>query len=204
MADIEWGYCQCGCGQKTNIADRDDEMNGIKKGQPLRFALGHYKRPSFMDRFWTKVDMSRGVDACWEWAGYVNRRGYGELTVNGQRVSTHRLAYTLAIGEIPDGILVCHKCDNRACCNPNHLFLGTNADNMHDMVQKGRNSKGKPQIHLGEQNGNHKLTTEQVISIRERYAAGGITQKELAQEFEISPTQLSRIVRGLFWKAVTR
>jgi hypothetical protein len=79
-----------------------------------------------------------GRDDCWPWRGTVGANGYGNIRVDGHRVSAHRMAYEVLVGEVPDGILVLHHCDNPACCNPRHLFLGTAKDNTQDMIAKGR------------------------------------------------------------------
>jgi hypothetical protein len=77
---------------------------------------------------------------CWEWTGYRTRDGYGSVKHAGKMMKAHRVAYEAAYDPIPDGMIVCHKCDNPACCNPNHLWLGTDADNQRDMVAKGRHA----------------------------------------------------------------
>lgn len=95
--------------------------------------------PKIVCRFWTRVD--RGTaNACWEWCGGIKGRGYGSLWIPGarQNVFAHRIAYALLKGAPPDGALVLHTCDNKPCCNPKHLFLGTHEDNMADMRAKGR------------------------------------------------------------------
>jgi hypothetical protein len=81
--------------------------------------------------------ISQSASGCWEW-GKAKRSGYGAIKVNGKCVSTHRLSYEVFVGEIPNDMLVCHKCDNKICINPDHLFLGTHSDNMQDCSKKGR------------------------------------------------------------------
>lgn len=99
------------------------------------------------ERFWSKVDRGGGPDACWLWTAHKTRGGYGQLRVDGHQATAHRVSWELAHGPIPPGhgyhgTCVLHRCDNPPCCNPSHLFLGTNADNMADMKAKGRQARG--------------------------------------------------------------
>ena len=95
-----------------------------------------------VDRFWSKVEKS---DSCWLWTGSTSKK-YGQITVDGKRIRAHRFSYTLQRGPIPSGLFVCHTCDVPHCVNPDHLFLGTNRDNLRDMTKKnrGRWQKGGP------------------------------------------------------------
>ena len=92
--------------------------------------------------FWSKVIVN-GASDCWPWRAGLTTKGYGNFSLNGIHTHAHRVAYWLAIGEIPINMFVCHGCDNRKCCNPSHLFLGTDQDNTIDMVQKGRHGMAK-------------------------------------------------------------
>jgi len=94
------------------------------------------------DKFWSNVNITNQSD-CWEWKGYINSRGYGTFIFNQKRYNAHRVAWVLYCGKINEDMLICHKCDNRSCCNPSHLFEGTAKDNSLDMVNKGRWNGGR-------------------------------------------------------------
>lgn len=126
--------------------------------------------------------------------------GYGRAFVNlpgKPGATTARIVWEQNKGPIPEGMCVCHTCDNRSCVNPEHLWLGTVADNNADM-----SSKGRVGISRGEANGNAKLTEEQVREIRKRYAEGGVAQWDLAVEYGVSSTPISYAIRGRNWKHV--
>lgn len=136
---------------------------------------------------------------CWEWVGARSTAGYGQMRVAGKLLYTHRLAHEEFIGSIPDGLLVCHRCDNPACFNPEHLFLGTQADNMGDMALKGRGN-GRPgeSRSQGGANGMAKLAPDDVRAIR-RLAASGKTNRHIAEVYGISPAAVSLIKNGHRW-----
>lgn len=190
---------------------------GCERGGKLRRAMcdGHYARWQKGQRgetlarplrplrkrtddphvyFWTRVDRSGGPDACWEWQGAKQATGYGNLQIDGRSVRAHRLAWSLAHGPVPDGMLVCHRCDNRPCCNPAHLFLGTHAENLADMAAKGRSSRGSHRPATT-------LTVKDVRGIRARVAAGE-PRSAVARDHGISNSAVSMIVRRKTWKHV--
>ena len=115
------------------------------------------------------------------------------MSVKGKPKLAHRVAYEISVDEIPDGMFVLHKSDNRKCVNPKHLFLGTNADNVKDMIKKGRQAKG-------ERNGRSKLTEEEVIMIRNLYATGDFTYNKLASLFPVCSRSIQSIVKEEYWK----
>jgi len=143
------------------------------------------------------------VNGCWEWQGKINEHGYGNISlkIEGRKnLMVHRLSYEIFKGEIPNGLLVCHSCDNPRCCNPDHLWVGTPKDNTQDMLKKHRGRKKllnneRRAIAAG------KITEEQVKEIRELYKNGS-SQKELQEKFKISQSQVSGIVTYRFWKHV--
>lgn len=166
-------------------------------------SLNAVQRFAILERIWARVAKGDGF-GCWEWTASATKAGYGQLRVGTSPRYVHRLVYELSIGDIPDGMFVCHRCDNRRCCKPSHLFLGTAADNSRDMAQKNRSTRGRPQplgAHVaGESHGRRKLTAKQVQEIRARYAAGGVTQEKIAAEFGVSGAHVCGIVNGKFWK----
>lgn len=160
-------------------------------------------------RFWAKV--SRGASSeCWEWNG-ATVSGYGFITLTSQRRQeyAHRVAWKLTYGEIENGMLVCHKCDNRKCCNPNHLFLGTFKDNTQDMLNKGRSAwqinpppqKVKLGQAKGERIGQHKLSESSIVLIRQLYREG-TTQAALSRQFKVSPSAICRAISKFTWKHI--
>lgn len=129
--------------------------------------------------FWSRVDKSNGDDSCWEWLRSKSPSGYGKVFFYGKDWRSHRLAFKLTYGHLPE--FVCHRCDNPPCCNPRHLFGGSPKDNTHDMIRKGRKARL-----LGENHQNSKITKEQVVSIRAE-RRGGRSYADLGRKYGISP-----------------
>jgi hypothetical protein len=153
-----------------------------------------HRRKTIAERFWAKVDKSGGPDACWPWLGSCNTNGYGTFRGFVPTEGTHRTAYILTYGPIPDEMCVCHSCDNPPCCNPAHLFLGTRNENMADMAQKGRAADT-----AGEKNGHARLTEQDVLAIRAAVAAG-ITEQDLAPRYGVSRSAIGAVVTRQNWK----
>lgn len=159
-----------------------------------RARMNKTERKPLAERFWPKVQKTKG---CWLWTGSLVH-GYGQINPGGrggQPLRAHRVSYEMAHGPIPKGLYVCHHCDNPACVNPAHLFLGTARTNAHDRDNKGRcRSRSLP----GNTNG-RRLTQEEVNSIRQA-AARGIPQRTIAMQHRCTQGNVSFIVRGATWR----
>lgn len=141
---------------------------------------------------------------CWLWLGASTSAGYGLFPFGGgrrsQRVGAHRASYTLHCGDIPDGMLVCHRCDNPSCVNPAHLFLGSHGDNAADRNKKGR-SKGQAK---GASHSRAKITERQAQEVIALAASGLITHAEIAQRLNVSTSIVALIATGASWKHLPR
>lgn len=165
------------------------------------------------ERLLSKVTVRSG---CWGWSGSIDKNGRAFMMVGSKANGTmtparaHRLSYEEFIGPIPDGLCVLHKCDNPSCINPDHLFLGTQADNIADMVMKGRHAKGETHgsvthpesVARGSKAGLAKLNEDQVLQIRERYREGGVTYRSLAVEYGVTHGCIGLILRRKNWRHI--
>lgn len=151
-------------------------------------------------RLLSKVDRTPGLGPngdCWEWTG-GGSRGYGQIRIEQKMRYAHQVSYEIFIGRLPKrsahhDVCVCHTCDNTRCVNPDHLFIGSQTENVQDMIGKERQAKGemKPAA---------KLTCASVEQIRTSYKSGGVTQTDLASQFGVHPSQISRIINHKAWE----
>lgn len=173
----------------------------------------------FRLRFWANVDRSAGDDGCWPWLRSRNSAGYGHVKLPGRIMrGAHRVAYVLGSGHpIPQGMFVCHHCDNPVCCNPSHLFIGTHQDNVDDKVAKGRQARGERMTAAklltaarGDRHGSKthpekwrrgadrpdaRFSVDDVRAIRAEYALGGVTLQEIGARHGTAKSTVSRLVR---------
>lgn len=199
------------------MAERICSVDGCDRAVGLKGARGwcsmHYRRwrahgdptrkltlmgAPLEERFWSKVDRSGGPDACWPWTARIGAGGYGSFAFDHTHPrGAHRVAFELTHGPIPAEdpgsarIFVLHRCDNRPCCNPAHLFIGTHDENMADMVAKGRQA-------VGERSGQARLTADEVLAIR-KMVADGATYRQAAERFGVSTPCVGEIARRWTW-----
>lgn len=159
---------------------------------------GSYKKESVADRFSALVVKRPG---CWGWSGYLDPNGYGRVYAGAERntVLAHRVSWELTSGMIPEGVCVLHRCDNPPCTNPEHLFLGTQRDNIADMLRKGRDRRGPGMP--GVKHPNARLTDDAVREIRKRCSAGE-KQRDVASDLGITQAAVSLVVRRINWSHV--
>lgn len=141
---------------------------------------------TFAERFWRKVQKTK---TCWEWIGYRDRDGYGRVCSR----RANKVSWEMHNGPIPDGMFVLHHCDNPPCVRPDHLFLGTNRDNVDDMMRKNRQL-------CGAKSGRSKLSDEQVKTIRQRFTNGSASVALLAREFAVCTATIYNVVRGITYR----
>lgn len=196
---------------------RRTKRQGGLNYRPIGYTPTPIQLPPATERFWSKVDTSGD---CWLWPFGKDRRGYGHTySPQGKRVPAHRYAWELTNGPIPHGLFVCHHCDNPPCVRPDHLFLGTHADNMADAKRKGRMNVGdangmrrhperhrartKPELApRGTRNGNAKLTEENVAEIRAAFATGEARRIDLARKYGVSNALVCAIIKRTAWRHV--
>jgi hypothetical protein len=188
----------CKNGLRSTCRECEREAARRRKRDAVQPAMTEEEQRRLMEqRFWAKIEKTAG---CWNWTA-TKMLGYGALYIpgppTGKRVLAHRFSWELHFGSIPDGLFVCHHCDNRACVRPDHLFLGTAADNTADMDSKGRRVSRGPQ---GEHHPTHKLTDALVIEIRTRYVQESVTVYDLARVYGVHPATMQLLLTRRTWK----
>lgn len=145
------------------------------------------------ERFWKYVLIVNDAHSCWPWQGASDEHGYGYFGVDGKTVAAHRVAYLLSRGVLPPEMDVLHTCDYPPCERPDHLFLGTQQDNVQDMINKDRQAKGEdlPQS---------KLNDESALIVRSLYRGGGFSQQLLADMFGVNQSTIQRLLTDQTWK----
>lgn len=175
-------------------------------------AISEFINENVKARFFRKVSKT---ETCWIWLGNHDHHGYGLMSIGGRagrQHPAHRISYTMFVGPIPDGLLVCHTCDVRNCVNPDHLFIGTSRDNTQDMIAKGRNrwsygdqsgARTKPwALARGERIASSKLTEDAVREMRRLREVERLTIVELGLRFGVHHAVVSRVLRKLAWAHV--
>jgi uncharacterized protein (DUF433 family) len=191
---------QCDCEFSIGTAD-------LRRGRGLfcsRACSGKYRAASLEQRFWAKV---KKTDTCWLWTGYTTAEGYGQIqSGNGEGVLlAHRVSWELHFGPLADGMNVCHDCDNPPCIRPDHLFEGTQKDNMADAALKGRIRNQYPEMEptRGSDHWNAKLTEDQVVEIL-NLRNQGLSYAKIAERYAVIPQYIGEICRGETWTHISR
>lgn len=159
--------------------------------------MGGFPRTPVLSRLMPRVEYELNT-GCWLWAGGLDGQGYGRIGIGRKCFATHRITYAEFKGD-PTGLNVCHKCDTPACCNPDHLFLGTQADNLADMSAKGRHGHGDLR---GDAHPNSLLTRGAVEAIRRLAANSNLTQTEIGARYGVTQTCVSDVVTRRSWRHV--
>jgi hypothetical protein len=182
-SSIPFGYCQCGCGEKTNLAPRTYTCYGVFKGQPLRYIRGHQRRSNPANHY--KVEQRGYETPCWMWQLGKNKAGYGSIRRGGSNSTpAHRWYYEQLFGPIPAGLELHHRCENKTCVNPQHLQILTHEE--HSSLH-GRRDRGK-------------LNIKKAKAIRTLYTTTQTSHKALAKQFGVSKRAVTLVLNYKTWK----
>jgi hypothetical protein len=155
----------------------------------------------YIDRFWSLV---KKTDGCWYWIGTIATNGYGVMNIRNRQYKAHRIAYDLTHEKPLGNLFACHHCDNRSCVRPDHIFAGTQKDNMADMLNKGRESRdGTHKGRMGSVNGRAALTEYDAYKIRDYHARNVMTCDEMADVFRVSSSTIRRVVSRATWRHIS-
>lgn len=174
--------------ENFNLQTRIGRYKARKNGFDIPLQKPGIKQPDF----WTRLEI-KDKKECWPWKESLNKDGYGRIRFNGIQKMAHRIAYELHTGKNIDNFVLMHICDSPSCCNPNHMVVGTHADNQADKYKKNRQAKG-------EKNGQSLLTENQVIEARKKYKPRVVTYKMLADEYGVCKDTMQKAIRGINWR----
>ena len=184
--------CLCECGNIKTVL-RNNLVSGSTQGCGcVKWPKGEEYTNKLKKRFYNKYQENGG---CWIWTGSLNVWGYGVIRVNRKNMLAHRISWIIHEGDIPEDLLICHTCDNPACVNPKHLWLGSNKDNMTDMYLKNRSNQPK-----GEKHALCKLNDKKVFKIRSLYKPRIYPANRIAKEFNVSEVCVYNIIYKRTWK----
>lgn len=178
QTDVPYGLCWCGCGKQTSLAVQTDDRAKTLAGEPRRYLLNHHGRRTDAQY---KVVSTGFTSPCWLWLFYVSTGGYGQIHHNGKLLPAHQLYYERLYGPVAEGLELDHLCRVRHCVNPKHLEPVPRVEN----VRRGAHTK---------------LSLEQASEIRSMYARGQMSQRQIADQFGVQQTTISRIVLGQTWR----
>jgi hypothetical protein len=185
--------CLCNCGNKKTFLNGNLISGNAKSCGCLQsINRGNYDEEAKL-RFMENIKIS--LSGCWEWTKSKHRQGYGNFMYKMKHCLAHRVAWLLFKGVLKEKDVICHKCDNTSCVNPDHLFLGTQKDNMKDMFLKHRKD------HKGIKHPKHRLTEQEFLEIR-KLINEGLTQEVIAQKFKITNSQVGSIKHRRTWKHI--
>lgn len=156
-----------------------------------------YSKEQAIKLFWSRVDKTSSENGCWLWTAYIDPHGYGRTGFLGSIKQSHRVAWELLIGSIPEGLILRHRCNgfpNTACVNPNHLLLGTKKDNVHDALEDGTHARGE--------NSGVSVLTDKIVTLARKDAHRGIGTKEIADKLGVTQSTLHSAVSGRTWKHI--
>jgi len=173
-----------------DLSTRQGRYKARKNGFDVPLQKCGVKQPEF----WSLVNKKSEME-CWPWLGAVNQWGYGRFRHEGFYAMAHRVAYELTYFRVIKGLIAMHTCDNPICCNPNHIVLGTHADNQADKFKKNRQAKG-------EIVGTALLTEAQVKEARSKYKPRVMTYKMLAKEYGVCKDTMQKAIRGIYWSHI--
>jgi hypothetical protein len=211
--ECEWVKSTHQC--KECINERKKNWKRKKKNRLCEYCKNEFipnsiaKECSLKCRILNKIE--RKENGCWDWKGKITNAGYGEITLDRKYLLIHREAYKLFKGDIPNGLNVCHSCDNKKCCNPDHLWVGTQKENINDCVKKDRRTKGgwsytreyapRNTGRPGQKHHANKIRDHDVYEIRELLKQG-LNQKQIANRYGVDQSVISKIKNGKAWSHI--